>query len=157
MSEVLLGAIIGAVGAILGGAAGSFILITREQSREAANKKRASEAATLLVWDELKANKAILKIAVDTQSVPDALSSQTYNDNQMTLAQDLDDHDALNAVREAYVHARAPVAFERRLIDDMTGMVVGRSPNPVVNDALAKTERAYEALRKHIPKWATEV
>ena len=157
MSDLLSGALIGAVGAIFGGALGSFILIRREQSREKARTRKDSESAILLVWDELKANKAILKIAVDTESVPDPLSSQTYNDHQMTLAQDLDDRDALNAIREAYVHARAPVAFERRLIDDLTGRVVGATPNPVVKDALAKTERAYEALRKHIPKWASEV
>jgi hypothetical protein len=111
----------------------------RQQRREEAAEERRFRSAALLVHDELRANLAILDIALKTGEVPGSLVFQTYRDHQLLLALHLtpDDRDD---VRAAYVYAWVPRVFIR------TGDATAQAVRENVEAARNKTDRAVVVL-----------
>jgi hypothetical protein len=118
--------------------------------------RKQRDAAALLVRDELQANIVRLRIARDGPEVPENLESATYRDLQMVLAQNLD-RKALDAVRQAYIHARVPRAFQS-LSPGPGGRPTLVAPIvPIIIAALEKAEKAHELLGKYVPKDAAAI
>jgi hypothetical protein len=140
-----------AFSALAGAVAGYLLKTCTDLIIEHRRADREFRAAALLVSDELQANIVKLKIALETTEDPEPLAIQTYHAYQLILARRLSS-EARDAVRGAYIHARVPRAFQVR---SGGGERVGSTP--VVEDALDKSRRARELLRKYIPEGTAEI
>ncbi len=128
-----------------------FVLF-RDGGRRKAELRERSRLAALLVRDEIYANLQTLKIIRDSQEPPGPLVSGTYQDLQVDLARGLPAA-ARDSVRHAYVYARAPrvIAFKHFATDQIV------KPSKVIDDAIAASEAALEALKPHVPAGAAEI
>src|SRR5216683_5970323 len=97
--------------------------------RERKSKRRDFPFQAMLVRDECYANLQTLKIINASKEPPPPLSSNAYDAYQLDLSRRLP-AEVRDAVRHAYVYARAPRVLERR---SPTGKVTMSSP--VVQDA----------------------
>jgi hypothetical protein len=128
-----------------------FVLL-RERRRRNGERAERSGLAALLVRDEIYANLQTLKIIKESQEPPEPLVSGTYQDLQVDLARGLPPA-VRDAVRHAYVFARAPRVLEFKQI--ATDQVL--KPSLVIDDAIRACEAALELLKPHVPKGAAEI
>jgi hypothetical protein len=124
----------------------------RENGRRKAELAERSGLAALLVRDEIYANLQSLRIIRDSNEPPGSLVSGTYQDLQVDLARGLPAN-VRDAVRHAYVFARAPRVLEFKQI--ATDQVL--KPSQVINDAISACEAALALLKPHLPKGAAEI